>query len=95
MITLTVTDGDGGTAAATAAVAVANVDPTAAITGPAAGSLYALGATADFAGMLDDVGALDTHTATGTLDGSAFGAAPITLTGTVDQVTRQIAASPG
>ena len=57
-VTVTVTDGDGGSATLTGSAVIANVDPTAAISGPSSGSE---GASLTFSGSATDPGA-DTFT---------------------------------
>jgi hypothetical protein len=63
-----ITDKDGGSTEYTASVPVANVGPTATITGPPSGSLYQIGQAVSFTGTFTDPGVKDTHTARWSFD---------------------------
>ena len=92
-ITATVTDDDGAKASASSEVTVRNVTPTVTITGPSAGFVVSVGEAVSFTGLFSDAGVGDTHLVRWTVDGSAFGVAPVTFEGTVDQVARGVAGS--
>ncbi len=67
-LTLKVTDTYGATNTADTTVTVNNVAPTVTITGPAAGSIYAVNTPVTFTGTYTDPGTDDTHTAQWTFD---------------------------
>jgi len=71
-LTLTACDDDEGCAAVTRAVYVENLPPTVEITGPAVGSVYAVGTPVLFTGSFTDPGVEDTHVATWEVDGTTF-----------------------
>lgn len=81
-VTFTVTDDDGSSASDGVVVTVLNVNPTVDLTGPAVGSVYAVGTTIAFTGTYAEPGTTDTHTATLTLS-SAVLPAPLTYSVTV------------
>jgi PKD domain-containing protein/Big-like domain-containing protein len=79
-------DRHAGIVSADVTVSVLNVSPTVAITGPPAGSLFAVGTPVTFTGTFADPGAADTHTARWTFD-------TITQAGTVDENAHTVGAS--
>jgi hypothetical protein len=83
-ITWTATDAAGNTAAATQTVTVTNPAPLVTLTGPATGTVFAVGTAANFTGSFtDNPGA---HTATWSFDG-------FTAAGTVDEATGTVSGS--
>lgn len=66
-VTWTVTDSSGNTNSATQLVTVVNPNPVVTLTGPASGSIYAVGASVNFTGTFTDAGG-GTHTATWMFD---------------------------
>jgi hypothetical protein len=68
VVTLNVTDKDGGTGSTSQGITITNVAPTATITGPAAGSVYAVGTPVTLTAIYADPGTADTHTAQWTFD---------------------------
>jgi pimeloyl-ACP methyl ester carboxylesterase len=83
-ITWTATDTAGNTAAATQTVTVTNPAPLVTLTGPATGTVFAVGTAANFTGSFtDNPGA---HTATWSFDG-------FTAAGTVDEATGTVSGS--
>ena len=67
-VTLTITDNNGGVGTDTLTVTVNNVAPIVTITGPVAGSVYAVNNPVSFTGTYFDPSTVDTHTAQWSFD---------------------------
>jgi len=83
VITVQACDDDGGCTESSATVEVANAPPLVTLTGPPAGSLFAVGTPIPLKGTFSDVGIEDTHVAAWTLTSST---STVTMTGTVTEM---------
>jgi hypothetical protein len=91
-ISVTVTDDDGGSASGGVNVTVTNVAPTAQLTIPFNGQIYAAGSALQLSGTYADVGTLDTHTFQWTLTSTTGGT--VTVAGARDASGHVVLADP-